>query len=292
MDDSLTYSLCSIIRRTLEIRRQATGATLGAAIRASYPDVDLKLAYGGLRHFISTYCSESVVRTPTDGGDDVYSLIDGAESTPWDAFNNPSIAAQLAVHASTGELHVVESETPLPDGCVAVGKLTREDYRDMASRFLEFLPQDARPQFEEALTHDNFWPRWTSVLRHHSSEPVYRDWGSWRLTEITRLFTQRLVDAELSPDVITAATTNLTQSRDKTLLARRQSAPSSQAEGRKPDNRMPSRLGEQKDRWTRTDGPSLHDLVHTVIDRMTEDEVRRLWLPVGVVIDAVNQSRS
>lgn len=67
-------SVIRLVRGAGRIR----GASLGAAIRQTFPDVDLRQQYGGLRRFIEAHCAEHVVVVDKQGLDDVYAARDAA----------------------------------------------------------------------------------------------------------------------------------------------------------------------------------------------------------------------
>src|SRR5207237_9228033 len=58
------------------------GSYLGTQIKHSFPTVDLKMFFGGLRRFITQYCSDEVVWVEKKGGDDVYVHASKLDSVP------------------------------------------------------------------------------------------------------------------------------------------------------------------------------------------------------------------
>ena len=276
-----------------------------------HPDVDVKARFGGVKAFIRSYLSGEVVCTQDPGsGDQRYRLNTNSDSlnsrsgalvrpdpsvsvpTPWDAFSNPNLPMKVLVIRDSGDLLTVELDADASEGVVEIGKLKEEDYRDMSRSFLGGLPDSVPADLQQAGEATPFWPSWSRTLARPEHAAIFRLWLEWRLASVTDRFVARLQNAGLSAELTERARSNLVLWREKASAARRTHGlprPTevrdvlTQAARQNTANTLPSRHRQTRD---------LRQLIHSAIDRMSEEELRCVWLPVGVIVDLCHEPRS
>jgi hypothetical protein len=274
--------LKDLIIEKFKEKEEIPGSVIGLQIRRAFPDTDMKRLYGGLKRFIQEYCGDEIVWLRKNGGDDVYGHVatEGKEartsksSAPqksefqdsvWTVFSNPNLERQILLNKETGELIVREPGDSLSEPFVVIEKITREEYREMAWQFLPKLTEPQKNDFRQALSLDNFWPHWSAVLWRHKTDGIFDQWLKWRADQIVNLFEARLARAQIPDNLSSVAVRELKRKPPK---------PSSLRE--------PRHIGVKN---TRDSEGRLRLLVHNAIDRMGEEELRRIWLPLGTLAD-------
>jgi len=283
MDEERTRQIASFIEQFCSTRQIADGSSIGLSLRQHFPDLDLKTEYGGLRRFIEQNLRDSVKFVEKKGGDNLFAHVSksiGAvpsvpslsgrldRDLPWKALVDPHVTRQLAVDTATGELSVCAAEDQPAQGAIAVSKLSDDEHRVIAKDFIPQLPPDSRARFDSALRETNYWPRWTAAL--NVDRDVFRKWLRWRRDRILKLFADRLQPLGLSEEVARRATD---------AMARLKPAAS-------------DTTGDSRGRFEptpRQHDRSLHDLAHAALNGMQEEELRRVWLPFGAVVDALRR---
>lgn len=280
-------------RTNLPGKRNGPWYQLGQRYQSS-PDLNLKLQFGGLRKFIQDHCADQVVYVRAQGGDGVYahrSKVDGGVrtepsrtqiSTAWAALVDPNVHAQLAVEPTSGSLHVYASGAEVQGALIRMDKISLEEHRTIARGFLPLTPVASRSSFESALSEDAFWWKWTAAFKTLADREIYVTWMKWRHEKIIELFEERLRSAKLSDDAAAFAIGEL----DKSKQAKSASTRSIPATAR---SRPTGSAGDLPDtRFGELDVP-LRELAHSAIKSMSDGEIRRIWLPLGAVADALRR---
>jgi hypothetical protein len=303
--------VADFIIEKLTFARRLTGASLGKTIRDKFSQLDLKTTYGGLSQFINIYCGDKVVQLGHQGGDIMFALKDtdgeGQSGSPfipstpkelWLAFTNPSAASDIVVDSDTGQLHVDAGDEVLPNNHFRIQPITKEDYRIIAREFLNDIEKPLQDELQEAVQEDDFWPKFSTILRQHKDEGILDHWLKWREQQILGLFKSRLDQVGLPEDIQLRAIGYLKYSREQKLPT----MPKPSLIKTNPSQSMqwslnPKRLAQatQDNRYKTSDTRSTIDLrsiLHDAIDTIEEVELRRIWLPVGVVLDAIKKSGS
>ncbi|MDT5061713.1 MAG: hypothetical protein QOH63_2172 [Acidobacteriota bacterium] len=268
-------------------RGEIAGSILGSLMRKEF-GVDMKNEYGGLKRFIRERCAGEVEWVRKKGGDDIFkhvsnlqpareieSVKEGADyrderfESPWKVFNNPKIKKGLLLDTTTGQLNVRNDGEPVPENFIPIEKVTQGEHRQMAEDFLAELDESKREEFRQALAFENFWFHWSVLLRRYRNDGVQKKWLKWSDTKIFDLFESRLRLAALPDNIIDNAINILKHSLEQ-LVRPRQSYDST------------SRRLETND--------PLRNIIHLVIDGMSEEELRRIWLPIGLLADALKQT--
>jgi hypothetical protein len=204
-----TASLVSLIVQTCLENETVLGTNLGNAIKVKFPDLNLKLQFGGLRKFIQDYCADQVVYVRAQGGDGVYAHVSkaaGAAPTPtstaWAALVDPNVHSQLAVDRASGTLQIYGSGAVIPEALIRLDKISPEEHRTIAKEFLPLIPTASRSLFESALNEEPFWLKWTAAFRNLADRELSVSWMKWRYEKIVALFEGRLRSASLSDDAV------------------------------------------------------------------------------------------
>jgi hypothetical protein len=270
------------------------GTNLGNAIKVRFPDLNLKLQFGGLRKFIQDYCAGQVVYVRAQGGDGVYAHSSKADSearrepkptpasTAWAALVDPNVHTQLAVDPALGSLHVYAAGEDLPEALIRVDKISLEEHRAVAKGFLPQTPVASRNLFEGALSDDEFWRKWTTAFRSLGDREIFENWMKWRYERIIALFEERLRSASLSDAAVAFAVGELRKSKQaKSASTKSALAVATTRFGRSAGDLPTDRLGVP-------DIP-LRELAHSAINFMSDGEIRRIWLPLGAVADVLRR---
>jgi hypothetical protein len=290
MDEERTRAIADFIEQCSALHDTIAGSAIGLSLKDRFPDLNIKTEYGGLRRFIQLNLSETVKFIEKKGGDNIFRHISkgtdqlrevqgppslSAPDLPWKAFVGPHGQHQLAVDALTGSLSTCRIADQPPEGTVAVPKLTGDEHRSIAKDFLPSLPSESRPTFERALRETNYWQSWNLALKDHPD--VFKEWLRWRREQILRMFGEKLqllgVPADASMNAINA------MGSLKPALTEKPADTDINRDLRAKDPVPP----------TKPAGRTLHDLAHAAIDALQEDELRRVWLPLGAVADALRR---
>lgn len=280
-----------IIDRAKE-RNHITGSALGFEISQKFP-VDIKATYGGIKTFITTYCSEELEWIGKEGGrkdgNDIVALRSSpglaerpepATATPsheyesrnsyWRVFTNPKIKERLILNKFTGDLEIRgDGQEILPEPLMLVEKVTSEEYRQMARAFLPQIEDDtAKSEFIQALSFVDFWPSWSALMSKYRSG-IFKAWLTWRDAKVYEIFQERLKAHDV-PELITS----------KSLTTLKESL-----------HWKPSRTSQPKPPrvYTNDTNSELREIVHAAIDKMSDTELKLIWLALGVVSDLIKQ---
>lgn len=287
-------SLAKLMEQICLASDTVLGSDLGNAARIRFPDLNLRLQFGGLRKFIQDYCAGQIIYVRAQGGDGVYAHVSkvgcdarAAEiptSTPtaWATLVDPNVDARLAVDPVLGSVHVCAGNDEIPESLIRVDKISLEDHRAIAKGFLPLTPVASRSSFESALGEDQFWPKWTAAFKTLSDRDVYAGWMNWRHEKLIALFEARLRSANLADDAIAFATSELQKSKQvKSALAKSTPGIGTSRPRGSASYSSHSRMGEPDAR--------LRELAHSVINSMSDGDIRRIWLPFGAVTDALRR---
>jgi hypothetical protein len=273
-----------IIIHKLRESKEVAGSDLGYSITQKFPEINMKAKYGGLKRFITEYCFDEVIWLRKRGADDIYSRAintslkkieppeefvqvaqDSLESF-WRAFSNPNTVYTVVLNKITGELSLKKNDEPVREPFIRVEKVSREEYRQIAWDFLPQLDEAQRIEFRQSLSLDDFWPHWSALINKYKKEGVLDTWLQWRTERIRTIFENRLKLADVTSTVTEQAVNQLTQPPKKRPL-------SHQARATRDD--IEKNIDEDQ----------LRKIIHTAIDKLSLEELRRIWLPLGIITD-------
>jgi hypothetical protein len=280
-----------IIRLLIETAQQRPtilGSHLGAALSAALPSLRTDPQFPGLKRFIQANCAERIVRVGDHGGDDEYqfvpeggtppSVIPSQQSLdPWTVFQHPTANGELYLNTTSGELDVRQGSDVSPEGLALVPKVTREEHRAIAQAFIEKVEESKRWEFQQALTPEHYWPHWAKLV---NKSPYKSAWNTFRFEGLCELFRVRLRGHGLSEPLVSAGLSHLL--RQKKASSERPTIGGSPPYAPRSDLRHIEESASSN---------SLRAVIHAAIESMGENELRRLWLPLGDVLDALKRSR-
>lgn len=284
--DELKEFIVEYLKGTGEVM----GSALGSKLRSKFPNIDLKEC-GGLKRFIENNCKDEVVTVRSPSRLDVYVHVshiplgvtlesqrdlrqtsqEQSESI-WRVFSNPNLTLEVLVNSKTGHPTISSDGESIPESFIKIDKISREEYRDMAWRFLPVVNESRQAELREALDLEDFWPRWANLVNKNRADGTFERWREWRKEHIIQLFENRLKSANLPEQIIEKASTAFKESQE-----------------RAPRTKQLKPTGRGEVTKHNTSVYSLRDIIHSAIDRMSEDELRRIWLPVGIVVDIISK---
>jgi hypothetical protein len=133
----------------------------------------------------------------------------------------------------------------------------------MARDFLPQIDERARPDFERVVDIGDFWTHWSTLINRYKTDGTFSNWLHWRTKRIEETFQQRLHDLDVKPDLIPQATANF----------KNNSSP------------FPGPAVQQSAAQFGVSGEGTRTLIHRVVDKIAEEDLRRIWLPAGLLID-------
>jgi hypothetical protein len=259
----------------LEILRNAGPAGVaGSQVAARLRDDDPTFSPGrhgaaSLRALIGTLVPEAS-EIGRSGTDVVYAL--GAATSPrrssdnlWRVWVSPRSPHVLAVDLQTGAVRMLTKGAAVGPSEARIEPASEAEHRQVAERFLA-TETAATPGLDVALKKGeaSWWRDWILALR--TDADAAQRWQQHRVKELQALLAARL-RATMKEDTATAALAHITSKPATTGRA-------AQASGRRVERR-----------GTRS---SLVALVQTVVARMYDDELRELKLPLGLVLEALD----
>lgn len=268
-----------------------TGARLGSLINAQYPGLFLRATYGGLRKFVERFCGAEIRVLGKYGKDDVYHHAANPEpvlsepqlaetvatttETAWRAFTAPASDGVVWIDVTTAALQVLpKSAVPLGPPWREISGATTEEHRSIAREFLPQIDLDGREPFQKILLEEHFWDGWFALTRDFNNGRYFKQWLSYRFQQLCKLFVDRLQTAGVPDQLRGIALGRLKQSKSLRKEAVRASAPESARHAV-----LPAAAGRS--------GDALRAAILSTIENLGEDELRRIWLPVGAIVDAL-----
>jgi len=260
------------------------GSYLGYAIKSKFPNVNLKVQFGSLRQFVEKNCSGRIAWIGKHGLDDEYrceeastpaSSVAVASARFWSVFSDPRLSETLWIRCDTGDLSIAPQTHSESQPWAKIEPLSVDDHRKIVTDFLQNIEPANRPSFEAIAKTPDFWSPWSRELRTHENGKYQEAWLRFRIEQIASGFKDRAISAGAQDKATAAAIAVLEASRKDLRKARTGFEP------RRAQYPYPTQLGGA------SSGSSLQDVAVSAITRMSEDELRSLWLPVGLVTDAI-----
>jgi hypothetical protein len=262
------------------------GSALAVLLKRGYPDFRPEdFGCRNLRDFIRTYAKE-VFEDGKNGGDIRYSVallptlgeassrqqefraISSAPVVPrrltvdtpvWKTFVSPTAPYRIYGNRETGEFRVVHSQVPAPGGAwIQVPPCPPETHVQIAKEFVEGLADEsAKNQLTKILGLDSWWNHFFFSARNFGVE---RQWSAFR---------RRRLHAELE-QALHSAGVPLPFSNPPSPVTRSVS-----------DSTPP-------EKETQTDS-QVRRIAAAVIRRLSDSELREVWLPLGHVLDVLGE---
>lgn len=263
-----------------------SGAKLGALATAHFPGLNFRIQFNGLKSFVKRFCPPEIeIILGGRGQDDSYRLttapsadqqgatvlpVSEATESPWSAFASSDSLGTLRLHRETGQMEVVStSAEPAAVPWIEIPKVTTDEYRQVASAFLSQIGDTDRSHFAALLDLPEFWDRWFAETRAFAGGKYLRAWLSFRFHKLCEIFVTRLKEANIGTDLALNYLERLKQSKKSKKDARRDQAT-------EPHHQE----------------SNLRRVAAAAVAAMTDEDLRRVWLPLGVVSDALRRSNT
>jgi hypothetical protein len=261
--------------------RPILGSILGLQIKTHFPDFD-PAAYGcrNLRHFLQLHLSQ-IEETGRRGQDVEYALkpagstvqpspvYDAAEApkagttvapTPpirhdlWKTFVSPSGAYQMYVDPNQHNFQILRrGETAPLAPWVKVSPCPEEVHIDIAREFLQHVSDPEHRRELESVLGSGIW--WVEFLRITRLRGLDKDWVKFRRLRLSQ-------ELERTLSAIGVPFSAAAEAWPRATLRTPMRMPL-------PDEQMRSAL-------------------QRAVGRLSQEELRRIWLPVGIVIDELH----
>ncbi|MGO8929781.1 MAG: hypothetical protein ACLQU3_23185 [Limisphaerales bacterium] len=283
-----TEEIVQFLIQTIASSGPITGARLGARVKDQFPGFDWKKDFGSLNSFIQRQCPDKVVlvsSTPDHmwalaeaAGDQAQQIPARTPTSAWQAFVNERIAERVFVSTETGEVSIVPAVGAPPAGSVEVPKISHGDHLQIAKEFVGRMDPSDQAQFRGELEKPDYWQRWNTALKFVKGGHYLIAWHEFRVQRICDLYSARLREAGIASDEIVARSVeNLRRLRSEAYSQKqRQGSPAGKAVPALPYER-------RRERQARP----LQEIAIEAVRSLSEEDLRRLWLPMGVVIDAL-----
>lgn len=293
------------------------GAHLGGRIRGRFPEFNVR-THGSLKRFLLQFCP-SVVFLGKQGMDDLWgtrenefreSQANGSPVasisqsippvasphqqpirrmvprplSPWRAFTNPSAVELLFVNPNNGDVAAFYVPAQAPNGWKEVPKLATEEIRTFSREFAVQFGSSDQEHLLGLLTEHEFWHRWGIELKIWKAGAYYGNWIGFRNSRIESVFKQRLEGLGVADDVKARAWTGLRGANYRSVPSH--SLPAS-CNKSSPDGLIAKpthKVGRDRDL-------DLRSAVLISINALTDEDLRKIWLPAGLLIDAIKKQR-
>ncbi|CAH0140868.1 hypothetical protein ROS9278_00477 [Roseomonas sp. CECT 9278] len=301
-NDSDVSRIREALRRYAGLEK--TGSQLKSLIEAVCPDFNLREATGilvgpgALTKFLATEVADLVQPIGKRGGDPIYLIHESPASTDdsdgrveknpdlWSIFSSPSLRQQLIYSPSEKRMHSKFIDSPTPDGYLAIKPLEKEDFREISRKFLEIAPKEISNLLEEVLERENYYTEWTSILR--SQFPLYyQRWGIFRVGTIKELFRENMRASGL-PEAEIQQFVSRMEAEQVRAFRERVSRMVQTTQAERPIEMGAAKVPARPSRAALSEQP-VHDLrsvARAAIEHMAIEDVRRIAIPLGVLIDA------
>jgi hypothetical protein len=274
-------------------RRSILGSQLGSFIRSQLTNAwDLKGRFGGLKNFVARYFPTEISWRGRQGLDDLYDISfskdehnkssqhwrivapEGA-SWLWSAVTNPAINVQFAWLAKEQALMQAPTSVPLMEGLVAVGKLTKADYQNIARSFVRSMKNIDTSSYLQVIDSSGSSVEFTTMIREQG---LLSRWEEFRVDNALRLFTDRLQASGADSREANRWTDLLRVSRQEVRSQRSHKA-STPATSRKPTPLLTPQTNASEIPQTRA-------VAMKTIEFLSDAELAELKLPLGSVMHA------
>lgn len=269
-------------------RDTVLGTELGKIVAETYPELRSDPTYR-LKQFIVDNCAHKIAIVGTHkGGDDIYKFIpEGTIPTPkpvapqslWEVFQRPNSEGKIFLDTSTGQPRVASLSDSAMSIETEIRPISHLEHREIASDFISNLSDTDRPHFEAALSEDDYWPKWSKLI----NSPQHKlAWGEFRFKNILAKLDARLAELDLEDHSRSNAKKIILESRNGSALKKSL---------RSKSKHSSSELSPENYKQNIASLSKLRESAHLTIEKMSESDLRRIWLPFGVCFDAINSTR-
>jgi hypothetical protein len=271
------------------------GTEISTELKEKMPDIDFKQRFGGIRRFIDSYCSNIRV-SGKSGMDYVYSHARylnesftpvhdrDVHVSPWKVFTYPFSEYRLFFNPQDNSLVIIEPSTDIGEGLVEISKVTEDEYRQIAADFLKHESPIEAESLRQVIVQPNFWMPFTNAIKESLGYEGFGKLISWRLERLKEIFRERLSSKGIDQDKITEVFRYLNKVRKgRPNHLKPATTAINQARLERPGYSSP-RL-RNKHILSESVPIQLRKIIHACVENMSEEQLRQIWLPVGMVMD-------
>ncbi|MDX9723016.1 MAG: hypothetical protein RBU37_19860 [Myxococcota bacterium] len=265
-----------VVRRLVDEAGEILGSKLAMDLKVAVPDWSAEeFGARSLRDFIVSNV-DGVVVAGRSGMDVVYSTSAPKDGPParaakaepaadaWRAWVSPNSPFALAFNTANGKTVLIKRAAAVPEGHVRIEPTTVEEHRAIARDFLDSVAEPARDTLRAIVDSpdEQWWRRWLAELMKLGNLAT---WNTFRHERLRELLKARLDASGLDETARSTAAGTVAQSRPPRPRKR------SHADQTCNDVRV---------------------VVAAVIEKMSEEDLRDLKLPVGLVLDVLDEMKS
>ncbi len=257
----------------------------GKELVKKYPN--FKEEYGGLKSFLTQYCSEKIKLVGKKGGNDLYCHVSidvqvedalvgnqPVQPSPRYVFATPNVPWKLYINCATCDLEVAHlRESPTPDHR-EIAFLTTFDHKKIAAQFITLVKENEQEPLQQILNLEEFWPAWQDELQNNQKQNLFK-WNSFRRKSIDELFKSKLEEFELSDE------------SNARLMSKFQEP--SKTKPKKPLAPDP-RYSTRNSNHNKPEFESLRSLTLKIVGKMNQEELLGLKVLMSSVYNALNSA--
>jgi hypothetical protein len=192
------------------------------------------------------------------------------EAEPWRIWVSPNSPYVLAVNAENGGVVGLPRSSETPDGHKRLEPAPSAEHRSIAAAFAEQTVAAVKERLAEVATLPDgpWWQRWQNEVR---AAGLLRDWNAFRHENLRSKLHGRLAELGVDASVVDRAFTTICGST---------------AVGRRPLSQTRAPLSHSGE------STFARAIALQVIGRMSDQDIRELRLPLGLVLDALEDSKA
>ena len=216
---SKVADIIEVVRERFPKPERVLGSYLGSYIRQQFPDIDLKIDFGGLRSLIQSYFHEQVTQVARRGSDiewlvdftqpagpDVSATASQADDLPplppvrprhrplainaWRALANPSSIIRARWNPIELRLELLAPDAVAPADLQEVRSVTYEELNHITQSFLAAKNVSIPVEKADPSESRKYGPRIMAALRELN---LYEEWDEYRTDAILRVLGARLL---------------------------------------------------------------------------------------------------
>jgi hypothetical protein len=277
--------LASTIENIVRERGQILGSHLATELKRREAGWS-PAAFGvsSLRQFIADNVP-NVATAGRSGMDVIYTPADAPAPAPptpsasnediWRIWVSPHSHLALAIDKAGGKVDAVARDASPLEGKVVVPAPDVGAHREIARSFLTKVPEQLQERLARALeaSDENWWRAWRG---HLWGTEAWNEWSVYRREQFEKLLTDRLRGDGVDEGTIAVVASALRENRAKAAgqVKRAVRETNGPVARERPHDALPA-------------PQDLRRLVTSVVQQLTDAELRELRLPLGVVLDAL-----
>lgn len=265
------------------------GAVLGNRLRAEKARTIKDYGFPNLSDFVKRYMASEVSQT-VGVSDTIFQLNESATSTPaagptapllvsglpnidlLRVWKSPRSSYAIAVRRSDGTARAVSVQSHSNDDEVVLTPPSSDAHEAIARSFVEQLPAQHQEEFRSRIDERNpfWWREWETLFNARFPEERSK-WLKFRETHLLDQLDTALKAEGMSEDAVLTARDTVRRSR----MTKRSVASGAPAPGRIPG----------------ADGSAFRQAVLATVEQLSDEELRRIWLPAGVLYELLRTQR-